>query len=88
MDMIFIILSLLALAAFYLYHVNAAMKRVPDMAHKSSPNRWTVAEIEATYKKILESPIDVTRSLPPKQARRYVVVGGSGACWDHLHIWP
>jgi hypothetical protein len=66
-------------AALYLCHINHAMKAVPDEAAKLSPHRWTIEEIKEAYKKSLESPIDVTKSLPPKQSRRYVIVGGTGA---------
>lgn len=68
----------LGLAALYLYHVNSAMKVVPEEAHRLSPRRWTIDEIQAAYKKSQESPVDVSKSIPPKQSRRYVVVGGSG----------
>ncbi|KAJ5122636.1 hypothetical protein N7448_003771 [Penicillium atrosanguineum] len=83
-----IITSVLGLAAAYLNHVNTAMKRVPDEAQKASPHRWTVEEIEAAYKKSLECPADATKSLPPKQSRRYVVVGGSGLVggWIVSHL--
>jgi hypothetical protein len=63
----------------YLWHINSAMKRVPEEATKLSPRRWTIEEINAAYKRNLDSPIDVTKSLPPKQSRRYVIVGGTGA---------
>lgn len=43
-----------------------------------SPNRWTEDEIKAAYKRNTENPIDVAKSLPPKQSRRYIVVGGAG----------
>ena len=78
--MSFTIFTSLGVVALYLYHVNAAMKRVPEEARRSSPHRWTVDEVQAAYKHSLENPIDITDSLPPKQSRRYVVVGGSGAC--------
>ncbi|KAF3394494.1 3 beta-hydroxysteroid dehydrogenase/Delta 5--_4-isomerase [Penicillium rolfsii] len=86
--MISIILTTLGVAALYLYHVNAAMKRVPDEAQKSSPHHWTADEIKAAYKKTLENPIDITDSLPPKQSRRYIVVGGSGlvGSWIISHL--
>lgn len=71
--------AILLLGALYLWHVNRVMKRVPDEATKLSPHRWTVEEIKAAYKKSLESPIDVSKSLPPKQNRRYVIVGGTGS---------
>jgi hypothetical protein len=77
-----LIASVLGLAAVYLNHVNTAMKRVPEEAQKASPHRWTIEEIQATYNKSLESPVSATESLPPKQYRRYVVVGGSGTCFD------
>jgi len=81
MTWIIILVSLLGLAALYLNHVNSAMKRVPEEAHKASPHRWTVDEIEAAYKKSLESPVDTAKNLPPRRRRRYVVVGGSGTCY-------
>ncbi|KAJ5774493.1 hypothetical protein N7457_009389 [Penicillium paradoxum] len=78
----------LALGAAYLCRVNSAMKVVAKEAHKLSPHRWTVEEINATYKKSLEAPIDVTKSLPPKQSRRYVIVGGTGlvGAWIVSHL--
>lgn len=79
--MIYILLaSVLGLVALYLNHVNNAMKRVPEEALSASPHRWTVDEVKAAYKKCLENPVDTTKSVPPKQSRRYIVVGGSGAC--------
>ncbi|CAI7652019.1 unnamed protein product [Penicillium bialowiezense] len=80
--------AILLLGALYLWHVNRVMKRVPDEATKLSPHRWTVEEIKAAYKKSLESPIDVSKSLPPKQNRRYVIVGGTGlvGTWIINHL--
>lgn len=78
--------SLALVAGLYLCHINAAMKRVPEEARKSSPHRWTIDEIKAAFKDSLENPVDVLKSLPPKQSRRYVVVGGSGTfSLMHLH---
>lgn len=68
----------LGLAGLYLRHVNTAMKTTPEEALNLSPHRWTVDEVKAAYQKASETPVDVTRSLPPKQTRRYIVVGGSG----------
>lgn len=68
----------LGLAGLYLRHVNTAMKKTPEEALNLSPHRWTVEEVKAAYKKASETPVDVTKSLPPKQTRRYIVVGGSG----------
>lgn len=70
--------SILGLAALYVNHVNSAMKRVPPEAQQASPHRWTVDEVKEAYKKSIENPVDTTKSVPPKQSRRYVVVGGSG----------
>ncbi|KAJ5679084.1 hypothetical protein N7462_007328 [Penicillium macrosclerotiorum] len=86
--MITIVIPLLSAAAIYLYHVNTAMKRVPEAARQSSPRRWTVDEVKAAYDKSLKAPIDIIQSLPPKQSRRYVVVGGSGLVggWIVSHL--
>lgn len=65
---------------YYLRHVNTTMKAVPQEVYQVSPHRWTEDKIEAAYKKSLEDPVDITKNLPPKQARRYIVVGGSGMC--------
>jgi hypothetical protein len=61
-----------------MWRINCAMKAVPNEAQQLSPNRWTVEEINAAYKKNLETPIEMTKHLPPKQSRRYVIVGGTG----------
>lgn len=64
--------------ALYLYHVNRGMSYVPDEALKFSPHRWTVNEIKEAYERNIDSPVRTTQYLPPKQNRRYIVVGGSG----------
>lgn len=77
--MILIVTALVALTlALYLYHVNHGMTLVPDEALKFSPHRWTVEGIKKAYERNTDSSVDVTQHLPPKQNRRYVVVGGSG----------
>lgn len=78
MSSILLAASIAGLVALYLYHVNRAMTKVPEEARLLSPRRWTVEEIKEAYRKAIESPVDVTKSLPPKQHRRYIVVGGSG----------
>lgn len=72
----------------YLYHVNRAIKAVPEEAHRLSSPRWTVEEIKAAYEKAIISPTDVAKSLPPRQHRRYIVVGGSGLVgnWIVSHL--
>lgn len=77
MSFILLVASIAGLA-LYLYHVNRGMTEVPEEARLLSPRRWTVEEIKEAYRKAIESPVDVSKSLPPKQHRRYIVVGGSG----------
>lgn len=69
---------LLAAVILYLYHVNRGMLQIPEETRLLSPHRWTIDEINAAYKKTVEDPVDVSKSIPPKQQRRYIVVGGSG----------
>ncbi|KAJ5575421.1 hypothetical protein N7450_009320 [Penicillium hetheringtonii] len=85
--MIPILAALLGLG-LYLLHVNSVMKTVPPEAKEASPRRWTVDEIKDAYKKAIENPVDVNKSIPPKQTRRYVVVGGSGLVggWIVSHL--
>ena len=84
--MIFLVASLLSLVLglLYLYHVDRGMTQVPDEAHRFSPRRWTVDEIKQAYERNVHSPVNVTEHLPPKQNRRYVIVGGSGITPTHL----
>ncbi|CAG8134601.1 unnamed protein product [Penicillium olsonii] len=83
-----IIATLLVLGTLYIWHINQAMKGVPTEATELSPHRWTVEEIQAAYQKSLEAPVDVTKSLPPKQNRRYIIVGGIGlvGTWIINHL--
>ncbi|KAI9655374.1 MAG: hypothetical protein M1821_005521 [Bathelium mastoideum] len=77
-----IILSTIGVVIFlsilYLVHVNNVYYRVPEEARKLSAPEWTEEEIRQAYEKVGEKPIDFTAHLPPRQDRRYVVVGGSG----------
>ncbi|KAJ5760578.1 hypothetical protein N7520_007734 [Penicillium odoratum] len=86
--MTYILLPVLGLVVLYLRHVNTAMKKTPEEAHNLSPKRWTVDEVKSAYKKASETPVDVSKSLPPKQTRRYIVVGGSGLVggWIVQHL--
>jgi len=79
MELLFILAYSVAVSLLYLWHLNRSMSGTPPEALKASPRRWTEDEIRAAYKKTRESPTDVTKYLPPKQSRRYIVVGGSGA---------
>jgi nucleoside-diphosphate-sugar epimerase len=78
-----LLVASIAVLALYLYHVNRGMTQVPEEARLLSPRRWTVEEIKEAYRKAIESPVDVSKSLPPKQHRRYIVVGGSGMSPHH-----
>ncbi|KAF9892764.1 hypothetical protein FE257_001166 [Aspergillus nanangensis] len=77
-----------SLVLLYLYHVNSGMAAVPDEALALSPHRWTIDELKSAYEEALESPVDVNKHLPPKQNRRYVIVGGSGLVgnWIVTHL--
>jgi nucleoside-diphosphate-sugar epimerase len=54
------------------------LKSTPKEALRLAPHRWTDDEIKSTYQRISAHPVDIRPHLPPKQNRRYVVVGGSG----------
>ncbi|GES60735.1 NAD(P)-binding protein [Aspergillus terreus] len=86
--MFLLLAGIAALAILYLYHVNRGMCAVPAEALALSPRRWTVEEIKAAYDEAARSPVDVSKSLPPKQNRRYIVVGGSGLVgnWIVRHL--
>ncbi|KAI9934205.1 hypothetical protein ASPWEDRAFT_170169 [Aspergillus wentii DTO 134E9] len=76
------------LVALYLHHVNRGLTEAPEEARRLSPHRWTEDEIKAAYQKNIENPINITKSLPPKQQRRYIVVGGTGLVgnWIVSHL--
>ncbi|RAQ43219.1 hypothetical protein AFGD_009629 [Aspergillus flavus] len=86
--MLFIILAACIAVLLYLYHVNRAIMAVPEEARRLCPHRWTVDEIKAAFEKVQDSPTDVAKSLPPRQSRRYIVVGGSGLVgnWIVSHL--
>lgn len=83
MTLVAILLALLSIL-LYLYHVNRGMSQVPEEARRTSPHRWTLDEVKSAYSRNVNSPIDVVRHLPPKQNRRYVVVGAAG---DYLSFF-
>ncbi|KAK3941516.1 sterol-4-alpha-carboxylate 3-dehydrogenase, decarboxylating [Diplogelasinospora grovesii] len=76
------ILAATAAVAFlgflWLYRINSAMKSVPREALERSPRRWTLQQRRDTYDRVKKTPIDFTKHLPPRQDRRYIIVGGSG----------
>lgn len=73
-----ILLCFAVFGSLYIYRMNSAMSGIPEEARKLSPRRLNIDEIRAAYKRAVHNPVDVTESLPPKQGRRYIVVGGSG----------
>ncbi|KAF7597518.1 hypothetical protein BBP40_003765 [Aspergillus hancockii] len=86
--MLFIALTGCIAVLAYLYHVNRRLLTIPEEAQRLSPHRWTVNEIKSAYEKAVNSPVDVAKSIPPKQRRRYIVVGGSGLVgnWTVSHL--
>ncbi|KAI9045797.1 putative 3-beta hydroxysteroid dehydrogenase/isomerase family protein [Aspergillus affinis] len=84
----FLLTCLGGVGFLYLYHLNRGLKWVPEEARRLSPRRWTVDEIKAAHEKAIHSPVDVSKSLPPRQNRRYVVIGGSGLVgnWVVTHL--
>ncbi|KAJ5215084.1 hypothetical protein N7468_010763 [Penicillium chermesinum] len=77
---------LLGLLVYYLRHVNQTMKAVPEEVNRASPHRWTEDEIERAYKKSIDDPVNVVKSLPPKQSRRYIVAQGWLGGWIVSHL--
>ncbi|KAH8893698.1 NAD(P)-binding protein [Thozetella sp. PMI_491] len=61
-----------------LYRQNAILRAVPHEIAEHSPRRWTRAEIREAYERLVKTPLDFRKILPPKLERKYVVVGGSG----------
>ncbi|KAI5863827.1 NAD(P)-binding protein [Durotheca rogersii] len=74
----------LALLLLYLLRVNQLLSQTPDEIRKLSGPRWTRAQLEATYKRLQDSPLDYTDKIPPKLDRRYVVTGGSAVSMPGL----
>jgi hypothetical protein len=66
------------LVFLYLVHLNTKLSGTPEEALKISPHRWTTKEIQETYKRITEKPIESKPHLPPKLGRRYIITGSSG----------
>jgi hypothetical protein len=77
-----------AILFWYLVHVDRAMREIPEESRKLSPpsERWTKDQVLHAYEKIKKTPIDFTPHLPPKQNRRYIVIGGSGLVGEHEHV--
>jgi hypothetical protein len=61
----------------YLWHVNRGMSGSPPDAAKLTSKRWTPDKVREAYEKTKVSPTDVSKHLPPRQGRRYIVIGVS-----------
>jgi len=90
--LLFGVVIFVSFIVLYLLHLDRILRRVPKEAEKLSPHRWTVEEIQATYDRIQNSPVDVKKFLSPRQQRRYIITGGSGkrlnnkqAEWTLIH---
>lgn len=75
-------LGLCLLGVYSLIHINRRLSEAPDAVTKIA-GTWSDETIKAAYQKCLDadnmtSTTAFTQYLPPKQQRRYVVVGGSG----------
>ncbi|PYH41511.1 putative 3-beta hydroxysteroid dehydrogenase/isomerase family protein [Aspergillus saccharolyticus JOP 1030-1] len=82
------IVAVTGLTFLYLYHVNQGLTQVPEEVRRLSPHRWTVEEIKNAYEDAIRNPVDVGKSVPPKQNRRYIVIGGAGLVgnWIVTHL--
>ena len=80
--------GLFFLLIVYLWHVNRGMSGAPPDALRLTGQPWTPDDIRKAYEKVQTSPTDVSKVLPPKQGRRYIVIGGSGLVggWIVQHL--
>ncbi|KIX09557.1 uncharacterized protein Z518_00637 [Rhinocladiella mackenziei CBS 650.93] len=68
-----------ALLVFYcLCHINYALSTTPPEVDKLVGEPWTEEKLKNAYEKYKQERPDFRKHLPPKQARRYIVFGGSG----------
>lgn len=73
-----IVAGVVVLLVLYLWKVNHTMWTTPPEALKYSPTRWAPEECRKTYERVKKEPVNWAAYAPPKQERRYVIVGGSG----------
>lgn len=85
MELKIVIGAFLVLTVLYLFHLNRALTGTPEEARKFAQQRWTKEELMEEYARVQRAPTDVRKYLPPKQGRRYVVVGGSGSLIPAVH---
>lgn len=70
--------SIAAAFIFWLWLIDRGYKLGASKGVALSPNRWTKDEINETFERLSNHRLDWTPHLPPKQARRYIILGGSG----------
>lgn len=83
---LFSLVTLIFVFVLYSLHVNFSLSSIPAQVLKLSPNRFDPSQVLATYEKLKKNPI--FPELPPKTARRYIVVGGSGFLPGLSQIFP
>jgi len=66
------------LVVWWLYRINQNLTSLPPEVLKLSAEEWTDEQIRSAWKKFEREGHNFVKYLPPKQNRRYVVVGGSG----------
>lgn len=81
------ILSCVVVAVvWWLYGVHRNLISLPPEARRLSGESWTEEELRSLWEKFEGEEHDFTKYLPPKQNRRYVVMGGSGQCSFFLEL--
>ncbi|KEF61076.1 uncharacterized protein A1O9_02641 [Exophiala aquamarina CBS 119918] len=68
----------ISLVAWWLYRIDRNLISLPPEVLKLSGEPWTDEQIQSAWNKFERDGHDFTKYLPPRQNRRYVVVGGSG----------
>ena len=88
--MLYLYLGLVAFALVfsYLWLANHAMTKEYNEVYKYAQKPWGKDEMNEVYDEAKRGPIDVRPFLPPKQNRRYIVLGGSGESSFFLLLLP
>jgi hypothetical protein len=73
-----VIVGFVLLVCLYLYHVNRALGTVVADARALGGAKWTTKDLDKAWEQEEKDPIDIRKFLPPKQGRRYIVIGGAG----------
>lgn len=68
----------LALVLLYLYRVNFVLAQTPPEVAAQFGEELTRERVVEAYKQVKHKRLDWSSRLPPRQTRRYVIVGGSG----------